>query len=70
MVSLNNYIEKITAYLKDNSLLISTPMFSVMLLTPGTHQAHPGIFIEDSQLPLVKCPRNIGDLSGPIFIIQ
>ena len=34
-VSLNNYLEEITAYLKDNSLLISAPKSSVTLLTPG-----------------------------------
>ena len=53
MVSLNNYLEEITAYLKDNSLLISTPKSSVTLLTPDTHQAHSGIFIEDSRMPLL-----------------
>ena len=58
-VSINNYLEEITAYLKDNSLLISAPKSSVTLLTPDTHQAkiHPRIFIENSHLPLVKCPR-------------
>ena len=58
-VSLNNYIEEITAYLKDNSSLISAPKSSVTLLTPDTHQAktHPSILIEDSRMPLVKCPR-------------
>ena len=33
-VSLNNYLEEITAYPKDNSLLISAPKCSVTLLTP------------------------------------
>ena len=33
-ISLNNYLEEITAYLKDNSLLIFTPKSSVTLLTP------------------------------------
>ena len=58
-VSINNYMEEITSYLKDNSLLISAPKSSVTLLTPDTHQAkiHPNIFIENSHLPLVKCPR-------------
>ena len=58
-VSINNYLEEITAYLKDNYLLISTPKSSVTLLTPNTHQAkiHPRIFIENSHLPLDKCPR-------------
>ena len=42
-----------------NSFPISAPRSLVMLLTPDTHQAktHPCIFIEDSHLPLVKCPR-------------
>ena len=55
-VSLNNYIEEITAYLKDDYLLISAKKSSVTLLTPDTHQAktHSSILIEDSRLPLVK----------------
>ena len=66
-VSLNNYLEEITAYLKDNSLLISAPMSSVTLLTPDTHQAktHPSIFIKNSRLPLVKCPRILGVYLDP-----
>ena len=58
-VSLDNYLEEITAYLKDNSLLISVPKSSFTWLTPDTHLAktHPSILIEDSRLPLVKCPR-------------
>ena len=53
-VSINNYIEEITAYLKDYFLLISAPKSSVTLLTPDTDQAkiHPRIFIENSHLPL------------------
>ena len=56
-VSINNYLEEITAYLKDNSLLISALKSAVTLLTPDTHQAkiHPSIFIKNSHLPLVKC---------------
>ena len=58
-VSQNNQLEEIAAYLKDNSLLISAPKSSAPLLTPDTHQTktHPSIIIEDSRLPLVKCPR-------------
>ena len=37
--SLNSYLEEITAYLKDNSLLISAQKSSVTLFTPDTHQA-------------------------------
>ena len=60
--SLNSYFEEITAYLKDNSLLISAPKSSVTLFTPDTHQAktHPRILIEDSRLPLVQCPKILG----------
>ena len=66
-VTLNNYLEEITAYLKDNSLLISAPKSSVTLLTPNTHQAkiHPSIFIVNSHLPLVKCPRILGVYLDP-----
>ena len=61
-VSINNYLEEITAYLKDNSLLISAPKSSVTLLTSDTYQTkiHPSMFIENSHLPLVKCPRILG----------
>ena len=62
--SLNSYLEEITAYLKDNSLMNYTPKPSVTLFTPVTHQAktHPRILIEDSRLPLVQCPK---DFSSP-----
>ena len=60
--SLNSYIEDITAYLMDNSLLISAPKSLVTLFTPDTHQTktHPKILIEDSHLPLVQCPKILG----------
>ena len=60
--SLNSYLEEITAYLKDNTLLIYAPKSSVTLFTPDTHQAktHPRILLEDSRLPLVQCPKNLG----------
>ena len=60
--SLNSHLEEITAYLKDNSMLISAPKSSVTLFTPDTHQAktHPRILIEDSRLPLVQCPKILG----------
>ena len=50
-VSINNYLEEMAAYLKDNSL-ISAPKSSVTLHTPDTHQAkiHPSIFNENSHL--------------------
>ena len=60
--SLNSYLEEITAYLKNNFLLISAPKSSITLFTPDTHQAktHPRIFIEDSWLPLVQCTKISG----------
>ena len=60
--SLNSYLEEITAYLKDNSLLISDPKSSVTLCSPDPHQAktHLRILIEDSQLQLVQCPNILG----------
>ena len=60
--SRNNYIEEITAYLKDNSLLISAPKSSVTFFSPDPHRAktHPRILIGDSQLPLVQCPKILG----------
>ena len=66
-VSLNDYLEAITVYLKGNSLLISAPKSSVTLLTPDTHQAktHLSILIEDSRLPLVKYPRILGVYLDP-----
>ena len=61
-VSLNRYLGEITAYLKDNYLLISAPESSVTLFTPDTHQTktHTRILIEDSRLPLVQCPKILG----------
>ena len=60
--SINSYLKEITAYLKDNSLLISAPKSTVTLFSPDPHQAktHPRILIEDSQLPLVQCPNILG----------
>ena len=59
---LNSYLEEITAYLKDNSLLISALKSSVTLFTPDTHEAktHLKILIEDSQLPLVQFLKMLG----------
>ena len=60
--SINSYLDKIIAYLKDNSFLISAPKSTVTLFSPDQHQAktHPRILIEDSQLTLVQCPKILG----------
>ena len=57
---------EITAYLKNNSLLISAPKSSVTLFIPDSHQANtnPRILIEDSQLPLLQCPNILGIYRG------
>ena len=58
---LNSYLEEITAYLKDNSLLISATKSSVTLFIPDTQvKTQPKILIDDSQLPLVQCPKILG----------
>ena len=61
-VSLNGNLEEMTEYLKDNSLLISSPKSSVTRLTPDPYhvKTHPRILIEDSQLPLVQIPKILG----------
>ena len=48
-------------------MLISALKSSVTLLILDTHQAkiHPSIFIENSHLPLVKCPRILGIYLDP-----
>ena len=48
-------------------MLISSPKSSVTLLTPDAHQVkiHPSIFIDNSHLPLVKCPRILGVYLDP-----
>ena len=42
--------------------MISAPKSRVTLFSPDPHQAktHPRILIEDSQLPLVQCPKILG----------
>ena len=59
---LNSYLEEISAYLKDNPLLISAPKSSITLFTPDTYptKTHPRILIKDSRLPLVQCPKILG----------
>ena len=49
---INIYLRDIDIYLKENSLLISTPKSTVTLFTPDTHQfqTHPDITLEDIQI--------------------
>ena len=58
--SLNSYLEEISAYLKDNSLLISAPKSSVALFTTVTHQAktHPRILLEDYNYRNIQYTQN------------
>ena len=58
-VSLNNYLEEITAYLKEFIADFRPKVFSHVAHPGYTHQAkiHPSIFIENSHLLLVNCPR-------------
>ena len=54
--------DSINIYLKDNSWLISAPKSTVTLFSSDPQQAktHARILIEDSQLPLVQCPKILG----------
>ena len=53
---ITNYLRDVSIYLKDNSLLISTPKSTVTLFTQDKHhfQMHPVINFEDTQLPLER----------------
>ena len=61
-VKINDYLEKMSEFLKSNSLLISVPKSTVTLFTPETKQAkyHPDIKIAGSQLPLNRSPKILG----------
>ena len=62
---INNYLRDVIIYLKDNSLLISTP--TVMLFIPDKHQfqMHTDITLEDTQLPLERSPKIRGVILDP-----
>ena len=70
-VRINNYLEKITAYLKDNSLLISAPKSSVALLT-RTHTKPRSILVYSSRIHTCRWLNAQGywGLSGSLLIIQ
>ena len=61
-VKINDYLEKMSEFLKSNSLLISAPKSTVTLFTPETKQVkyHPDIKIAGSQLPLNRSPKILG----------
>ena len=61
-VKINDYLEKMSEFLKSNSLLISAPKSTITLFTPETKQAeyHPYIKIAGSQLPLNCSPKILG----------
>ena len=65
--SLNSYLEDITAYLKDNSLLISDPKSLVTLLTPDNTKP-----ISIREHPTITGPmsKDIRSLSRHLSIIQ
>ena len=56
---INSYLEEMSTFLKDNSLLISAPKSTVTLFTPDPFQAriHPKIAIADAILPLERTPK-------------
>ena len=58
----NTYLTEMSQFLRENSLLISTPKPSVTLFTPDPAQANtrPKIKIAASELPLVRSPKLLG----------
>ena len=65
------YLEEITMYMNDNSLLISATKSTVTLFRPGTHQAkpHQRILTEDTQLRW-SIPKDIRSLPRHLSSIQ
>ena len=66
---INSYLEEMSTFLKDNSLLISAPKSTVTLFTPDPFQArfHPKIAIADAILPLECTPKILGVLLDTSF---
>ena len=64
---LESMINKVSIYLKDNSLLISTQKSIITLFTPDKHQfqMHPDTTLEDTQLPLERSPKILGVIMDP-----
>ena len=69
---INSYMRDVDIYLKENLLLISATKSTVTLFTPDTHkfQTHPYItiyypYIEDTQLPLERSPKILGEIMDP-----
>ena len=66
---INSYLEEMSIFLKDNSLLISAPKSTVTIFTPDPFQArfHPKITIADAILPLERTPKILGVLLDTPF---
>ena len=69
---INSYLEEMSTFLKDNSLLISAPKSTVTLFTPDPFQArfHPKIAIADAILPLERTPKILGVLLDTSFVFH
>ena len=65
---INSYLEEISTFLKDNSLLISAPKSTVTLFTtdPIQSRIHPKSAI-DAILPLERTPKILGVLLDTSF---
>ena len=55
---MNDYVEKLLAYLKERELEVSPTKSTVTLFTPDTKEAnlHPAIYIENLHVKLEKNP--------------
>ena len=70
--SLNSYLEEITAYLKDNTLLITAPKSSVTLFTPDTRPKPTRKYSSRNHSYLWYCtmPKDFRGPPGHLIIIQ
>ena len=66
---IKSYLEEMSTFLKDNSLLISAPKSTVTLFTPDPFQArlHPKIAIADAILSLERTLKILGVLLDTSF---
>ena len=68
---INDYLTRMSRFLRDNSLLISAPKSTVPLFTPDPKQAntHPKFKISDAELSLVSQSKAAGSVSRYILLI-
>ena len=66
---MNDYVEKLLAYLKERELEVSPTKSTVTLFTPDTKEAnlHPAIYIENLHVKLDKNPVILGVMYDTMY---